>query len=160
MWPETGHLRHWLHFLQLRTTIKTLTLGPFNKEWWGQHSQLLQCFYECIPKFNFPARSSQHQGHLCWGIFFAFLETKNFRGQRSRSADLKPTWWNPHSAEGKTYSVLTKTKTKTREIPKGNSRDDGQDRELVEVHIKKKNIKKLVWWWYCPMVNNPWVMTL
>ena len=43
-WPETWHLRHWLHFWQLRTTILTFTLWPLNKEWRGQHSQFLRCF--------------------------------------------------------------------------------------------------------------------
>ena len=33
-WPETWHLRHWLHFWQLRTTIWTITLWPLNTEWW------------------------------------------------------------------------------------------------------------------------------
>ena len=30
-WPETWHLRHWLHFWQLRTTILTFTLCPWIK---------------------------------------------------------------------------------------------------------------------------------
>ena len=30
LWPETWHLRHWLHFWQLRTTIWTITLWPLN----------------------------------------------------------------------------------------------------------------------------------
>ena len=41
--PETWHLRHWLHFWQLRTTIWTITLWHLNREWWWQHSQFLQC---------------------------------------------------------------------------------------------------------------------
>ena len=45
LWPETWHLRHWLHCWQLRTTILTITLWPLNKEWRGPHSQFLQCFY-------------------------------------------------------------------------------------------------------------------
>ena len=44
LWPETWHLRHWLHFWQLRTTIWTITLWPLNTEWWWQHSQFLRCF--------------------------------------------------------------------------------------------------------------------
>ena len=44
LWPETWHLRHWLHFWQLRTTIWTITLWPLNIEWWWQHSQFLRCF--------------------------------------------------------------------------------------------------------------------
>ena len=28
LWPETWHLRHWLHFWQLRTTIWAITLWP------------------------------------------------------------------------------------------------------------------------------------
>ena len=44
LWPNTWHLRHWLHFWQLRTTILTFTLWPLNKEWWWQHSQFLRCF--------------------------------------------------------------------------------------------------------------------
>ena len=44
LWPETWHLRHWLHFWQLRTTILTITLWPLNKEWQGQHLQFLRCF--------------------------------------------------------------------------------------------------------------------
>ena len=45
LWPETWHLRHWLHFWQLRTTIWTITLWPLNREWWWQHSQFLRCLY-------------------------------------------------------------------------------------------------------------------
>ena len=30
LWPETWHLRHWLHLWQLRTTILTFTLWPLN----------------------------------------------------------------------------------------------------------------------------------
>ena len=41
LWPDTWHLRHWLHCWQLRTTI---TLWPLNKEWRGQHLQFLQWF--------------------------------------------------------------------------------------------------------------------
>ena len=41
----TWHLRHWLHFWPLRTTILTFTLWPLNKEWWWQHSQFLRCSY-------------------------------------------------------------------------------------------------------------------
>ena len=44
LWHETWHLRHWLHFWQLRTTIWTITLCPLNIEWWWQHSQFLRCF--------------------------------------------------------------------------------------------------------------------
>ena len=45
LWPETWHLRHWLNFWQLRTTIWTITLWPLNREWWWwQHSQFLRCF--------------------------------------------------------------------------------------------------------------------
>ena len=44
LWPDTWHLRHWLHCWQLRTTILTITLWPLNKEWQGQHSQFLRCF--------------------------------------------------------------------------------------------------------------------
>jgi len=43
LWPETWHLRHWLHFWQLRTKIWTITLWPLNTEWWWQHSQFLRC---------------------------------------------------------------------------------------------------------------------
>ena len=42
LWPDTWHLRHWLHCWQLRTTILTITLWPLNKEWQWQHSQ---CFH-------------------------------------------------------------------------------------------------------------------
>ena len=52
LWPETWHLRHWLHFWQLRTTIWTITLWPLNREWWWQHSQFLRCFYESVPYEN------------------------------------------------------------------------------------------------------------
>ena len=45
LWPETWHLRHWLHFWQLRTTIWTITLWPLNREWWWQHSQFLRCLF-------------------------------------------------------------------------------------------------------------------
>ena len=47
LWPYTWHLRHchWLHCWQLRTTILTITLLPLNKEWQGQHSQFLGCFW-------------------------------------------------------------------------------------------------------------------
>ena len=44
LWPETWHLRHRLHFWQLRTTIWTITLWPLNREWWWQPSQFLRCF--------------------------------------------------------------------------------------------------------------------
>ena len=44
LWPETRHLRHWLHFWQLRTTIWTIRLWSLNTEWWWQHSQFLRCF--------------------------------------------------------------------------------------------------------------------
>ena len=44
LWPETWHLRHWLHFWQLRTTIWTIALWPLNTEWWWQHSQFLRCY--------------------------------------------------------------------------------------------------------------------
>ena len=50
LWPETWHLRHWLHFWQLRTTIWTITLWPLNREWWWQHSQFLRCFLWVRPK--------------------------------------------------------------------------------------------------------------
>ena len=50
LWPETWHLRHWLHFWQLRTTIWTITLWPLNTEWWWQHSQFLRCFVYQEPK--------------------------------------------------------------------------------------------------------------
>ena len=50
-WPETWHLRHWLHFWQLRTTIWTITLWPLNREWWWQHSQFLRCFYIFVENF-------------------------------------------------------------------------------------------------------------
>ena len=43
------HLRHWLHCIQLRTTILTITLWPLNKEWWGQHLQFLRCFSLGLP---------------------------------------------------------------------------------------------------------------
>ena len=33
LWPDTLHLRHWLHCWQLRTTVLTITLWPLNKEW-------------------------------------------------------------------------------------------------------------------------------
>ena len=47
--PDSWHLRHWLHFWQLRTTILTFTLWPLNKEWWWQHSQFLRCFLWGFP---------------------------------------------------------------------------------------------------------------
>ena len=43
LWPEAWHLRHWLHFWQLRTTILTFTLWPLNRKWRGQHPQFLRC---------------------------------------------------------------------------------------------------------------------
>ena len=49
LWPETWHLRHWLHFWQLRTTIWTITLWPLNTEWWWQHSQFLRCLFRLKP---------------------------------------------------------------------------------------------------------------
>ena len=53
LWPETWHLRHWLHFWQLRTTIWTITLWPLNIEWWWQHSQFLRCvLHISYRKFN------------------------------------------------------------------------------------------------------------
>ena len=45
LWPNTWHLRHWLHCWQLRTTLLTITLWPLNKEWWWKHLQFLRCFY-------------------------------------------------------------------------------------------------------------------
>ena len=52
LWPETWHLRHSLHFWQLRTTMLTITLWPLNKEWRGQHSQFLRCFMLIIYIFE------------------------------------------------------------------------------------------------------------
>ena len=52
LWPDTWHLRHWLHCWQLRTTILTITLWPLNKEWGGQHSQLLRCFVSLLPCYE------------------------------------------------------------------------------------------------------------
>ena len=48
LWPDTWHLRHWLHCWQLRTTLLTITLWPLNKECWWQHSQFLRCFERMV----------------------------------------------------------------------------------------------------------------
>ena len=43
-WPDTCHLRHWLHCWQLRTTLLTITLWPLNNKWQGQLFTILAVF--------------------------------------------------------------------------------------------------------------------
>ena len=47
LWPETWHLRHRLHFWQLRSTI---AVWPLNTEWWWQHSQFVRCLIYSLKK--------------------------------------------------------------------------------------------------------------
>ena len=80
LWPETWHLRHWLHFWQLRTTIWTITLWPLNREWWWQHSQFLRCFY--IGKISrdknlHPNACKSRQNGFCDKIVWIMLFSKH-----------------------------------------------------------------------------------
>ena len=59
LWPYTLHLRHWLHFWQLRITILTFTLWPLNKEWRGQHSQFLRRFFGHVMSSDHSEQMSQ-----------------------------------------------------------------------------------------------------
>ena len=49
LWPETWHLKHWLHCWQLRTTLLTITLWPLNKEWRGQLFAFASSAYWFLP---------------------------------------------------------------------------------------------------------------
>ena len=92
LWPETWHLRHWLHFWQLRTTIWTITLWPLNREWWWQHSQFLRCFIGELPlAVAQKVRKHDFFEVSLWGAFVSThcsfgLETANLASNFNRSS--------------------------------------------------------------------------
>ena len=120
LWPETWHLRHWLHFWQLKTATLTNTLWPLNKEWQRQRLQFLRCFLRII-KLNQKKETKEgqvlrHANILSFYFFFIlpkhvsvfilcrhilsswnWKEDKNFQGhfteqERVRGSELWCCW--------------------------------------------------------------------
>ena len=89
LWPETWHLRHWLHFWQLRTTIWTITMWPLNRERWWQHSQFLRCFISVFElEFAFAFFSEKYLPAV-WRMFYR-IEWFVYEPTRSQKSSCLP----------------------------------------------------------------------
>ena len=101
LWPETWHLRHWLHFWQLRRTIWTITLWSLNTEWWWQHSQFLPCFLSSgniiIVMADQPTEATT--------IMFPILKFKRNQEWEEKYFGEGKNWVQPSLAESLTHKL-------------------------------------------------------